>query len=66
MNRGDRREDIFRDDRDREMFLAALAEACGKTGWEAQARRRMSNHLHLGRISVFADCRRPFSVRPTG
>jgi hypothetical protein len=30
LNRGDRREDIFRDDQDREWFLATLAEACGK------------------------------------
>ena len=37
MNRGDRREEIFRDDKDREGFLAALAEVCGKTGWEVHA-----------------------------
>jgi hypothetical protein len=37
LNRGDRREAIFRDDADREAFLAALAEACSKT-----ARRAMS------------------------
>ena len=34
MNRGDRRERIFRDDEDRRMFLAALSEACGKTHWQ--------------------------------
>jgi REP element-mobilizing transposase RayT len=47
MNRGDRREDIFRDDPDREAFLATLAEACGKTGWEVHALCLMSNHFHL-------------------
>ena len=47
MSRGDRREDIFRDDRDREAFLATLAEACGKTGWEVHALCLMSNHFHL-------------------
>jgi hypothetical protein len=30
---GDRREEIFRDVADRRMFLAALAEVCGKTHW---------------------------------
>jgi hypothetical protein len=34
MNRGDRRERIFRDEEDRRMFLAALSEACGKTHWQ--------------------------------
>ena len=47
LNRGDRREDIFRDDRDREVFLAALAAVCGKTGWEVHALCLMSNHFHL-------------------
>jgi hypothetical protein len=32
MNRGDRREPIFKDDQDRHAFLAALGEACVKTG----------------------------------
>ena len=31
MNRGDRREPIFRDDADRQRFLNTLGEACGKT-----------------------------------
>src|SRR2546430_2609617 len=31
MNRGDRREDIFRDEKGRKMFLATLHEACAKT-----------------------------------
>jgi len=47
MNRGDRREDIFRDDQDRERFLTALTEACQKTGWQVQAYCLMSNHFHL-------------------
>ncbi len=32
MNRGDRREHIFRNDQDRENFLLALSEACNKFG----------------------------------
>jgi REP element-mobilizing transposase RayT len=31
MNRGDQREDIFRDDQDRQKFVATLGEACAKT-----------------------------------
>jgi REP element-mobilizing transposase RayT len=34
VNRGDRREDIFRDDLDRQGFLATLEEACQKTEWQ--------------------------------
>ena len=37
MNRGDRREAIFRDDADRETLLAAPAEACAKTARQAMS-----------------------------
>jgi len=47
MNRGDRREPIFKDDQDRHAFLAALGEACVKTGWQVQAFCLMANHFHL-------------------
>jgi REP element-mobilizing transposase RayT len=47
MNRGDRREPIFKDDKDRMLFLETLGECCGKTGWEVQALCLMSNHFHL-------------------
>ena len=47
MNRGDRREDIFKDDRDREHFLSALGEVCAKTEWQIHAWCLMNNHLHL-------------------
>lgn len=47
MSRGDRREDIFRDDTDRESFLQTLADACVKTGWQVHAFCLMSNHFHL-------------------
>jgi len=33
MSRGDRREDIFRDDEDRERFLGTVGEACEKNGY---------------------------------
>lgn len=47
MSRGDRREDIFRDDTDRESFLQTLADACAKTGWQVHAFCLMPNHFHL-------------------
>ena len=47
MNRGDRREPIFRDDRDRVRFLDTLAEACAKTDWQVHAFCLMNNHFHL-------------------
>ena len=31
---GDRGEEIFRDDPERERFLSALTDACGKTEWQ--------------------------------
>ncbi len=37
MNRGDRRENIFVDDVDRQDFLKTLAEACQKTSWQMHA-----------------------------
>lgn len=47
MSRGDRREDIFHDDKDRRLFLLTLAQACRKTGWQVHAYCLMSNHFHL-------------------
>ena len=47
INRGDRQEPIFRDEQDRERFLATLAETCLKTGWQVHAFCLMWNHFHL-------------------
>ena len=47
MNRGDRREEIFKDDKDRERFLATLGEVCIRTGWQVHAVCLMGNHFHL-------------------
>ena len=47
INRGDRREPIFRQDRDRELFLKTLSETCDKTGWWVHAFCLMTNHFHL-------------------
>ena len=47
MNRGDRREVIFRSDADRRLFLETLGQACLKTGWQVHALCLMANHFHL-------------------
>jgi REP element-mobilizing transposase RayT len=47
MNRGDRREAIFLADQDRELFVAALAEACAKADWQVHAYCLMGNNFHL-------------------
>ena len=47
MSRGDRREEIFRDDLDRKSFLQTLGAACEKTGWQVHAYCLMNNHFHL-------------------
>jgi REP element-mobilizing transposase RayT len=47
MNRGDRREPIFKDEADHERLLATLGEACVKTGWYVLAYCLLPNHFHL-------------------
>jgi REP element-mobilizing transposase RayT len=47
MNRGDRREPIFRDDADRQRFGETLGEACVRSGWQVHAYYLMPNHFHL-------------------
>lgn len=47
MNRGDRRENIFRDNDDRLRFINTLGEACLKTEWQVHAYVLMPNHFHL-------------------
>jgi len=47
MCRGNRRETIFQDDKDRQMFVDTLEEACARTGWRVCAYVLMPNHYHL-------------------
>jgi putative transposase len=47
LNRGDRREPIFRDNRDRLLFIETLGQVCRKTGWQVHAVCLMPNHFHL-------------------
>lgn len=45
LNRGDRREAIFRDDGDCHDFIKTLAEACQKTGFQVHALGWKESHL---------------------
>jgi putative transposase len=47
MSRGNRRQDIYLDDVDRQDFLKTLAEACQKCDWQIHAYCLMGNHYHL-------------------
>jgi hypothetical protein len=40
MSRGNRRQDIYPDDVERQDFLKTLAEACQKTRWQVHAYHR--------------------------
>ena len=46
-SRGDCREAIFFDERDRVEFLCTFGQACSKTGWQTHAYCLMTNHFHL-------------------
>ncbi len=46
-SRGDRREDIYLDDADREAWLAVLGQVCKRFNWTVHAYCLMSNHYHL-------------------
>ena len=55
MNRGDRREEIFENDSDRELFLKTLGEACAETVWPRRARictdyPRATNKIRIARL----------------
>ena len=46
-SRGDRREDIYEDDADRERFLDILGQVVNGWNWRCHAYCLMSNHYHL-------------------
>jgi REP element-mobilizing transposase RayT len=46
-SRGDRREDIFHSDEDRENWLDILAQVCERFNWRSHAWCLMDNHYHL-------------------
>ena len=46
-SRGDRREDIFLDDDDRQAWLSVLGQVCDRFNWVVHAYCLMSNHYHL-------------------
>jgi len=45
--RGDRREDIYENNGDREAFISILADVCTKYNWMCHAYCLMDNHYHL-------------------
>jgi REP element-mobilizing transposase RayT len=45
--RGDRREDIYLDDEDRQIWLQQLAQVCGRFNWRCHAWCQMDNHYHI-------------------
>ena len=46
-SRGNRREDIYLDDGDREMWLEVLGKVCRRFNWVVHAYCQMTNHYHL-------------------
>jgi REP element-mobilizing transposase RayT len=46
-SRGDRREDIYVDDDDREAWLEVLGQCCERYNWAIHAWCQMTNHFHL-------------------
>ena len=46
-SRGDRREDIYRDDGDRKQWLDLLAHVCERFNWVVHSYCQMTNHYHL-------------------
>ncbi|MCP4489553.1 MAG: hypothetical protein GY820_19890 [Gammaproteobacteria bacterium] len=46
-SRGDRREDIYRDDQDRQLFLSVLSRVCDTDNWVCHGYCLVSNHYHL-------------------
>jgi len=47
MSRGDRREAIYREDSDYELFIDTLGQACSRTGWKVHCYVLMRNHYHI-------------------
>ena len=46
-SRGDRREDIFYSDADRQVWLEILGQVCSRFNWVCHAWCQMSNHYHI-------------------
>ena len=46
-SRGDRQEDIYDNDSDRNLFLSVLSDVCETYNWVCHAYCLMDNHYHL-------------------
>ena len=47
LNRGDRREPMFKNAEDRQRFIITVGEVCAETGWRVHALCLMPNDFHL-------------------
>lgn len=45
--RGNRKEDIYENNSDRQLFLSTLARVCKEFNWACHTWRLMDNHYHL-------------------
>jgi putative transposase len=45
-SRGDRREAIYRDEQDRDYWLAVLGQVCSRISWRCHACCKMTNRYH--------------------
>jgi len=55
-SRGDRREAIFEDDEDRDIFLSTLAEVVDGLNWVCHAYCLMTNHVLCVTLHIRRDC----------
>ncbi|MCP4287026.1 MAG: addiction module toxin RelE [Gammaproteobacteria bacterium] len=46
-SRGDRRDDIYRDDEDRQIWLELFAQVCSRFNWRCHTWCQMDNHYHI-------------------
>ena len=46
-SRGDRREDIYHDDEDRQIWLDVFSQVCSRFNWRCHAWCQMDNHYHV-------------------
>jgi putative transposase len=56
MDRGDRREPIFKDDEDRQRFAEMLGEVCVRNGWRVHAYCLMPNLPSARRANNLPTC----------
>ena len=61
-SRGDRREDIYLDDKDREEWLAVLGNVCNRFNWVVHGYCQMTKHYHLLIETVWESVKRDAAI----